>query len=333
MIRLRLALFGVFAVGISAFTQSVVSTHSGVLYFFEGVVFVGDQKAEQKFGKFPDVEEGRELRTEKGRAEVLLTPGVFLRVGDDSAIRMVSNQLADTRVELLRGSAILEANPEGTGTKVTLIFKNWQMRVPQKGVYRIDSEPAKLEAYKGEVEVLAQGKTDAVMVKEGDSLPLAAVLVTEKAAETGSDGFKDWAMMRSQAVSADNAISAQITDDPGKIDASGLAMGGITYFPLGGIPTLGMISPYGLSFWSPYQSTLSSLYFPPYLYGVLFPRWPSPTRYSPIYGRPGGYPTWIGTRPRPVGVILPGRTSYVTPIRPPTHVAAPPVFVHAVPHR
>ena len=230
MIRLRLAICAVFAVGVSAFAQSVVSTHSGVLYFFEGVVFVGDEKAEQKFGKFPDVEEGRELRTEKGRAEVLLTPGVFLRVGDDSAIRMVSNQLADTRVELLRGSAIVEANPEGTGTKVTLVFKNWQMKVPQKGVYRIDSEPAKLETYKGEVEVSAQGKTDAVTVKEGESLPLAAVLVTEKAAEMGSDGFKDWAMMRSQAVSADNAISAQITDDPSKIDASGLAMGGITIF-------------------------------------------------------------------------------------------------------
>ena len=139
-------------------------------------------------------------------------------------------------------------------------------------------------------------------------------------------------MMRSQAVSADNAISAQITDDPSKMDASGLAMGGITYFPLGGISTLGTISPYGLSFWSPYQSTLSSLYFPPYLYGVLFPRWPSPTRFSPIYGRPGGYPTWIGTRPRPVGVTLPGRI-YVNPPRPPTHVAAPPVIVHAVPHR
>jgi hypothetical protein len=332
MIRLRLAVCAVFAVGVSAYAQSVVSTHAGLLYFFEGVVFVGDQKAEQKFGKFPDVEEGRELRTEKGRAEVLLTPGVFLRVGDDSAIRMVSNQLADTRVELLHGSAILEANPEGTGTKVTLIFKNWQLNVPQKGVYRIDSEPAKVEAYKGEVEVSAQGKTDAVTVKEGESLPLATVLVAEKAAETGSDDFKDWAMMRSQAVSADNAISAQITDDPSKIDASGLTIGGITYFPLGGISTLGTISPYGLSFWSPYQSTLSSLYFPPYLYGVLFPRWPSPTRFSPIYGRPGSYPTWIGTRPRPVGVILPGRT-YVNPPRPPTHVAAPPVMVHAVPHR
>jgi hypothetical protein len=335
----RLLVFGLLSAGVLAFGQSVVSTHSGVLYFFEGSVFIGDQKAEQKFGKFPDVGEGQELRTEKGRAEVLLTPGVFLRLGDNSAIRMLSNQLADTKVELLRGSAILEANTEAPGTKVTLAFKNWTMRVPEKGVYRIDSEPARVESYKGEVEVSADGKTDAVTLKEGDSLPLAEVLVADKAAETDSDDFKNWAMMRSQAVSADNAIAAQIVDDPNKMDATGLglgmgpAIGGVTYFPVGGIPSLGLISPYGLSFWSPYQSTLSSLYFPPYLYGVLFTRWPSPTRFSPIYGRPIIFPTGIGTRPRPVGVIMPGGT-YANSSHTTYHASPPPpVVVRPMRHR
>src|SRR5215472_3504504 len=79
--------------------QAVISTHSGVVYFFEGSVFVGDQRLEQKFGRFPEVGEGRELRTEHGRAEVLLTPGVFLRVGENSAIRMLSSKISDTRVE------------------------------------------------------------------------------------------------------------------------------------------------------------------------------------------------------------------------------------------
>src|SRR5579863_9069524 len=89
--------------------QSVVAAHSGVVYFFEGSVFIGDQLLEPRFGRFPDIGEGVELWTERGRAEVLLTPGVFLRLGDHGAIRMLSNQLSDTRVELLHGSAILES--------------------------------------------------------------------------------------------------------------------------------------------------------------------------------------------------------------------------------
>ena len=69
-----------------AAAQSVVSTHSGLVYLFEGSVFLGGERLEQKFGKFPDMGEGRELRTEAGRAEVLLTPGAMLRLDQNSAM-------------------------------------------------------------------------------------------------------------------------------------------------------------------------------------------------------------------------------------------------------
>ena len=62
--------------------QLVVSTHSGLVYSFEGSVCIGDQRLEPKFGKFPNLGEGHYLRTERGRAEVLLTPGVVLRLGE-----------------------------------------------------------------------------------------------------------------------------------------------------------------------------------------------------------------------------------------------------------
>jgi len=68
------------AAGFPASGQSVVSTRSGVVYFFVGSTFLGDEPLEQKFGRFPDIGEGRVLRTALGRAEVLLTPGVFLRL-------------------------------------------------------------------------------------------------------------------------------------------------------------------------------------------------------------------------------------------------------------
>jgi hypothetical protein len=289
-----------FAVGFTASGQSVVSTHSGVIYFFVGSVFLGDQRLEQKFGRFPDIGEGRELRTTLGRAEILLTPGVFLRLDENSSIRMLSSRFSDTQVELLGGSAILEVTETVPDTAVKLIYQNWQMRVPQKGVCRIDTEPPQIHAYKGEVEVevATDDKTETVAVREGEVLPLAAVLVAEPSTNIGNDDFKYWAMSRSQAISADNTLAAGIVDDPSQIDSSGLASGGYSYFPSTGIPSLDIGNPYGLSFWSPFQSTLNSIYFPSYLYAPLYARWPSGRWAYP--GRPL-FPTPIGTHPPRTG--------------------------------
>jgi hypothetical protein len=292
------------AAGIPACGQSVVSTHSGVIYFFEGSVFNGGERLEQKFGRFPDIAEGGELRTERGRAEVLLTPGVFLRVDENSSIRMLSTQLSDTRVELLGGSAIVESDGSGPDrNSVRLIYKNWQVRIPHDGVYRIDADPPQVLVYRGDIEVAPDGKTEAVAVRRGEVLPLAAVLVAEQASAHEDDAFKTWAMSRSQAISADTSIAAQIFDDPRQSDPTGLDLGGFSYFPMTGIPALGITSPYGLSFWSPYQSTLAPLYSPGSLYGPRYLGWP---RTAPIYSRPIGVsPTRIGTGLHPGGIGTP----------------------------
>ena len=58
--------------------------------------------------QFGEVKEKMVLRTAEGRAEVLLPPGVFLRMGETASFRMISNRLIDTRIELLTGSAVVE---------------------------------------------------------------------------------------------------------------------------------------------------------------------------------------------------------------------------------
>lgn len=206
--------------------QSVVSTHSGLVYFFEGSVFTGDQQLEQKFGRFPNVGEGRDLRTEGGRAEVLLTPGVVLRMDENSAIRMISDKLSDTLVELLRGSAILESNSEASDASSSLIYRNWRVQVPRQGVYRIDSEPPRLRVFKGQVKVSTDGRTGAKTVPEGEVLSFAAVLVAERATSAEGDEFKTWAMARGQAISADNATGAKIVADSNPMNTASLALKG-----------------------------------------------------------------------------------------------------------
>ena len=65
---------------------------------------------------------------------MLLTPGVFVRIGEWSTIRMIANQLSDTRVELLAGSAVVDSAEPSSGTSVTLIYKNWSVRFLEQGV-------------------------------------------------------------------------------------------------------------------------------------------------------------------------------------------------------
>ena len=80
----------------------------GTLNYVEGQVAVAGQTVTSQSVGSVQMQPNQVLETGQGRAELLLTPGVFLRVGDNSAVRLISPGLADTRVEVLRGQAIVE---------------------------------------------------------------------------------------------------------------------------------------------------------------------------------------------------------------------------------
>src|SRR5262249_1477588 len=156
------------------------------------------QPLESRFGKFTSIPEGAELRTGEGRAEILLTPGVFLRIGEKSAIRMVDTSLADTRVELLAGSALVESADAAQGAAFTLLFQNWSVRQPDEGASRSDSDRARLQVRGGTVEVVAKGAEAGVTVTQGMDLPFEAVLVPEASKPVTADSLNDWSDGRAQ---------------------------------------------------------------------------------------------------------------------------------------
>src|SRR5258708_39109058 len=65
----------------------------GTLNYVEGQVYVADQPLDQNSVGKTNVQVGQSLRTETGKAEILLTPGVFLREGDNSSLEMVAASL------------------------------------------------------------------------------------------------------------------------------------------------------------------------------------------------------------------------------------------------
>ena len=281
------ALLVLVCVALTAAGQSVVSTRAGLVHYFEGVVAINGEPLQAQFGHFPEIGEGAELRTGQGRAEVLLGPGVIMRVADDSVVKMLSTSLANVRLQLLAGSAIIESKDALPGNSVTLLYKDWQVRTPKGGVYRVDADPAQLRIYSGEVEVRTANGTP-VTAKAGQTLPLGTVLVPEETVGAPGDSFNEWAFQRSEAIAADNATASQIVDDPALypnlIDASGLSMAGYTYFPpMVGNPYLGyggIYSTYGPGGYAGYLESFGA-YGYPYALGSGF------GLRSPYIGMPG----------------------------------------------
>src|SRR5215472_2158168 len=140
-----------------SFAQQVISAKSGLLSYVEGNVTLNGAPVDSSGVHFSDVKENAVVRTADGRAEVLLTPGVVLRMGENTSLRMISNRLVDTRLELLTGSAVVEADAIAKDTRVTVVCKNGTITLPKAGLFRFDSEPGQVKVFKGEAEVEVAG--------------------------------------------------------------------------------------------------------------------------------------------------------------------------------
>ena len=241
----------------SAFGQSVISAHSGVIHFSQGAVFVGDQKVDQKFGTFPDIKEKASLTTTEGRAEVLLTPGIFLRVGENSALKMISNRLIDTRVEFVSGEAMVESDisyKDNKDTHVAMIYGDYTVTITHHGLFSLQSNPAQLKVFSGEVEV-AHG-SDKVTLKEGRLMPFTPALAAEKFDSKEGDSLYRWSQNRSESLAVANVSAAKSARDTGYYSSSpsgswffNPSYGMYTYLPGGRNIAF---SPFGYSFYSPY---------------------------------------------------------------------------------
>src|SRR5579864_3677316 len=117
--------------------QKVVSARAGLITYLQGPAFVDGQRVFLKSARFPQMRNGETLSTGRGRAELLLAPGVVLRLSEYSQLRMDDTQLAGTRVTLQRGDALIEIVqlPEGNRIQVGLAETTTELSRP--GLYRL----------------------------------------------------------------------------------------------------------------------------------------------------------------------------------------------------
>ena len=288
LLRVSLALA---LTAVAGLAQEVISARSGMIHYIEGSVYVGNHQVESKFGSFPEVGDNAVLRTTaEGRAEVLLTPGVFLRVGEQSSFRMIDNRLTDTRLEFLSGSVVMEADDLPKDNAVTVVYQGYTLCPVKKGLYRLDSAPPTLHVFDGEMTVAHDGQT--VQVKEGRMLAFESPMAVAKFDKNGFDALDRWSRQRGAVIAMANPSSANSIRQSGL----GWGTGGWTWNPYFGmftfIPADGyFMSPYGYRFWSP---------------GAVY------QVYQPIFinaGRGHGGGGWAGTSNRPVYSAMPATTA------------------------
>jgi len=301
--------------------QPVISARSGVIHFSDGAVWLDSRSVEHRAGRFEQMNNGSELRTENGRAEVILTPGVFLRAGENSGIRMVSNRLADTRVEFLGGSVVVDSMASSGSAPITILYGLYQARIQKQGCYRFNADPAELKVENGEIEVLRGSNWETV--NAGHLVPLSGELAPRYYSDRTDDALDRWNTARNNSISESNLAANGSADlstvmdgwenDP---DALIRALAASGYPP----PSVG-------------RAPLST-YAPLSIYPSTPPSYNSLSTYNPLLGYPGlglapygmwglGYGSTFGLYPSPLVRYLPYRGIGVSTYRSPLPAARP----------
>jgi hypothetical protein len=183
------------------------TAHPGTVNYIEGQVSVNGQPVSQNQIGSVDVNPNGVIETGQGKAEILLTPGVFLRMGDNSAIRMISPGLTDTRVAVLQGHALLEVTELLKQNNLNVVDDDTTTHVLKHGLYEFAANPAQVAAYEGEAEVTGPNKD--VTVKKGKEVQLSGTLQTQKFDRNEHDALYNWSSARSQYVADASMQSAR----------------------------------------------------------------------------------------------------------------------------
>ncbi len=276
-----------------AWSDTTTDRHTampGTLNYVEGQATIGDQALDAKSVGSANVENGQSLTTGKGKAEILLTPGVYLRLGDNSSATMISTSITDTEVALNQGEAMLEVDQIYPENNIVITQDGARIRVLKTGLYAFDETAHTIRVFDGKANVKAGDHN--VTVKSGGELALgnAGKLKAKdfnKKKIADNDDLYRWSSLRSQYLSEANINTAQLYYangwwgpgwwGPGWWGGTGWFWNpwyaGFTFMPWNGY----LYSPFGWGFYSPYWA-----YRAPYLVG-------------------GGFHPFDGSRPVAIG--------------------------------
>ena len=176
--------------------QHIVSAKAALIQHTVGEVLLNGDLVSLSKGDYVQMQEGQTLRTAKGRAELLLAPGVYLRLGKNSQIRLFQGELDDTQLDFDRGIALVEIVDLEKGNQIRMQFEGGLVEFRKQGLYRLDTADDLLRVYDGEARVAFRNKQ--AKVKKGKMLRLNEELKVKKFdRDAAADAMHQWAAARS----------------------------------------------------------------------------------------------------------------------------------------
>jgi hypothetical protein len=226
----------------------------GTLNYVEGQASAADQALSAKSIGSVELQPGQTLTTRAGKAEVLLTPGVFLRLGENSAAQMVSSNLTNTQARLDKGQALVEVAELHKENLLQVASDGATTRLMKEGLYRFDADHGQVQVFKGEAQLQAGDQN--VKIKGGREVDLNQVgklqaRKFDKNSYEQSDLYR-FSSLRSQYLAAANTDAARIyyAGGPGWYGPGWYwdpFFSSYTWIPGAGV----MYSPFGWGYYSP----------------------------------------------------------------------------------
>ncbi|HEY6443120.1 MAG TPA: hypothetical protein VIY66_07250 [Candidatus Acidoferrales bacterium] len=201
---------GLFLAAILSAPAWGVSDHPGTAYpgtlnYVEGQVSIGSQPVDSKSIGTATLGAGETITTQLGKAEVLLTPGVFLRVGDSSAVKMIAPNITDTEVAIQKGEATVEVTDLHPENRLIVDEGDAATRLEKKGFYDFAADQGVVRVFSGQAEV--QENDRSAKVKGGHAVMLGAQNLKahgfDKNAYEGD--LYNWSKLRSSYMAEANA--------------------------------------------------------------------------------------------------------------------------------
>jgi hypothetical protein len=237
----------------------------GTLNYVEGQVAMEGQTLDSKSVGSADLQPGRVLTTGIGKAEFLLTPGVFVRLGDNTSVKMISPGLTTTEIALTQGEAMVEVDQIYPQNDIRIEQNGGTTQLLKVGLYDFDASRNFVRVFDGKAQVTSND--DRVTVKGGHAVALDTTSKLkarkfDKKDYAATDLYR-WSSLRSNYLTEANVDAARtyIVDGwygPGWIGAGWYWdpwFSAYTFIPGGGI----FYNPFGWGFYSPlwvYRSPL-----------------------------------------------------------------------------
>jgi hypothetical protein len=253
------------------------SPQPGMLNYVEGQAAIAGQPVNQNSVGSAQLQAGQSLTTQNGRAELLLTPGVLLRLDGNSAVLMNSPDLADTEATVQGGRAMVEADAILPANHMVIHEGPASIQIMTKGLYDFDAARGQVRVFDGRAEVTVAGKT--FTVQGGHEFDLNAAKLKARGFDKTAyeDNFYRWGSLRASYL-------AEANIDAARGFAQGYYGGPASYYSAGFYG-----GGYGPGwFWDPYFSAYTwlpgdGIFFSPFGYSPAF------VFRAPLYGYGYGY--------------------------------------------